>query len=279
MKATSITTRRSEQGSTRSRITRSGITRSRITRSGIARQGFTLIELLVVIAIIAILAAILFPVFGRARENARRASCGSNLKQIGLGILQYTQDYDEVMVASWYGDSRVASDSANNYKWMDAIQPYVKSTQLFDCPSSQAPRYRVRGGTDYGSYVTNNGYYESGDLYNPPVSDYGGSPTVSTPIGNTSLASLASPTTTALVMDGQAEAGTPILGYFCYWTNQSEVPTLSNSNPRTFQTAVERHLETINVLYCDGHVKARKLADLVKPNSGGILSAFTREDD
>jgi prepilin-type N-terminal cleavage/methylation domain-containing protein len=61
------------------------------------RRGFTLIELLVVIAIIAILAAILFPVFARARENARRASCSSNMKQIGLGFLQYTQDYDERM--------------------------------------------------------------------------------------------------------------------------------------------------------------------------------------
>src|SRR4028118_1774787 len=63
--------------------------------AGISRSGFTLIELLVVIAIIGILASILFPVFARARENARRSSCQSNLKQIGLGILQYTQDYDE----------------------------------------------------------------------------------------------------------------------------------------------------------------------------------------
>ena len=67
------------------------------SQSRIVKRGFTLIELLVVIAIIAILAAILFPVFARARENARRASCQSNLKQIGLGIFQYTQDYDEKM--------------------------------------------------------------------------------------------------------------------------------------------------------------------------------------
>jgi prepilin-type N-terminal cleavage/methylation domain-containing protein len=65
------------------------------------RKGFTLIELLIVIEIIAILAAVLFPVFGRARENARRSSCQSNLKQIGMGLLQYTQDYDESYPAAW----------------------------------------------------------------------------------------------------------------------------------------------------------------------------------
>ncbi len=91
------------------------------------QSAFTLIELLVVIAIIAILAAILFPVFARARENARRSSCQSNLKQIGLGILQYTQDYDELMPARY-----------NNItgSWRQVVQPYVKSTQLFACPSN-----------------------------------------------------------------------------------------------------------------------------------------------
>ncbi len=95
-------------------------------------KGFTLIELLVVIAIIAILAAILFPVFARARENARRASCSSNLKQIGLGILQYSQDYDEQWVPKdfwWNGSGQVPS-------WRQNVQPYVKSTQLFSCPSN-----------------------------------------------------------------------------------------------------------------------------------------------
>src|SRR6478735_7183314 len=66
-------------------------------------RGFTLIELLVVIAIIALLAAILFPVFARARENARKSSCQNNLKQIGVGLAQYTQDYDELLVAIYYG--------------------------------------------------------------------------------------------------------------------------------------------------------------------------------
>jgi prepilin-type N-terminal cleavage/methylation domain-containing protein/prepilin-type processing-associated H-X9-DG protein len=96
-------------------------------------KGFTLIELLVVIAIIAILAAILFPVFGRARENARRTSCQSNLKQIGLGLMQYSQDYDEVMVSAYL----INGCGTNcHVHWRTAIQPYVKSTQMFACPSN-----------------------------------------------------------------------------------------------------------------------------------------------
>ena len=95
-----------------------------------AQSGFTLIELLVVIAIIAILAAILFPVFARARENARRTSCLSNMKQLGLGIMQYTQDYDERFPAGLA--------NGNNWKgigWAGMINPYVKSAQIFSCPN------------------------------------------------------------------------------------------------------------------------------------------------
>lgn len=128
-----------------------------IIRRRVRQQAFTLIELLVVIAIIAILAAILFPVFARARENARRTACLSNLKQIGLGIMQYTQDYDEKYPLPLYygilgntstytiqstpgmpGTLFTVSDglSEGHYlSWMDIIHPYVKSTQIFRCPS------------------------------------------------------------------------------------------------------------------------------------------------
>lgn len=114
------------------------------------KKAFTLIELLVVIAIIALLAAILFPVFARARENARRASCQSNLKQIALGVLQYTQDYDERFPLARDANGTAQTDTsmpgyyyvANNsgdrvIHWMDFIFPYVKSVQVFGCPSAK----------------------------------------------------------------------------------------------------------------------------------------------
>jgi len=90
-------------------------------------RGFTLIELLVVIAIIAILAAILFPVFARAREQARKAACMSNLKQIGLAIIQYTQDFDEKYPIANMG---------SGLQWYNVLQPYVKSYQVFTCPTA-----------------------------------------------------------------------------------------------------------------------------------------------
>jgi prepilin-type N-terminal cleavage/methylation domain-containing protein len=98
-----------------------------LTQKG-KRRAFTLIELLVVIAIIALLAAILFPVFARARENARRASCQSNLKQIGLGILQYTQDYDEMLPP--HRVSFTGPSGATAWSWRLFIYPYVKINQV-----------------------------------------------------------------------------------------------------------------------------------------------------
>jgi len=101
------------------------------------RTGFTLIELLVVIAIIAILAAILFPVFAQAREKARQSTCLSNFKQIGLGMLMYAQDYDET-----YPPSRVARPAGSSdcvqkvITWKTATLPYVKNFEVYRCPSN-----------------------------------------------------------------------------------------------------------------------------------------------
>jgi len=109
------------------------------------RRGFTLIELLVVIAIIAILAAILFPVFAKAREKARQTSCLNNIKQIGLGMLQYCQDYDEKMPRFYYdlGAGNGPTDplgsqwsSGGRYAWQNLVYPYIKNSQVWICPSS-----------------------------------------------------------------------------------------------------------------------------------------------
>ncbi|NUQ00589.1 MAG: prepilin-type N-terminal cleavage/methylation domain-containing protein [Armatimonadetes bacterium] len=109
--------------------------RSQGTSPRRASRGFTLIELLVVIAIIAILAAILFPVFAKAREKARQSSCLSNVKQQALGMIQYAQDYDEQFVLSYYGSG------ANRLSYMQLIQPYVKSVQIYDCGSQRVKSY------------------------------------------------------------------------------------------------------------------------------------------
>jgi prepilin-type N-terminal cleavage/methylation domain-containing protein/prepilin-type processing-associated H-X9-DG protein len=109
------------------------------------RRGFTLIELLVVIAIIAILAAILFPVFAKAREKARQSSCLSNTKQIGLAMMQYCQDYDERMPRFYMdlGAGNGPTDALGSqwaaggrYAWQNGLLPYMKNTQVWLCPSS-----------------------------------------------------------------------------------------------------------------------------------------------
>ncbi len=236
----------------------------------VSPAGFTLIELLVVIAIIGILAAILFPVFGRARENARRTSCLSNLKQIGLGLLQYTQDYDEQNTRSWYGSSR-ASNATTSYKWMDAIYPYVKSEQVFNCPSHSLPitispstsvfnTYKFRDGTRWGSYAANVTYFGDGDL-NPFLSR--------------AISSWEVPSTTVYAADGVGR-------YEIAWATGNQ--PIAPGPPRSlsvggFPTMTERHLGTCVVLYCDGHAKAQKLEKFTVVGTEGRYSAFTVQAD
>jgi prepilin-type N-terminal cleavage/methylation domain-containing protein/prepilin-type processing-associated H-X9-DG protein len=122
------------------------------------RKGFTLIELLVVIAIIAILAAILFPVFARAREKAKQTSCLSNGKQMGLAVMMYAEDYDQRMPASLLTDGHL-----NCRFWYQLIYPYTKNDQIFLCPSQsgvytiRAPDYDTTGRTFPTNYGANHG--------------------------------------------------------------------------------------------------------------------------
>ena len=126
---------------------RGGVPRQR--DGGEARRGFTLIELLVVISIITVLAAMLFPVFARAREKARQAACTSNLKQIGTALTMYTDDYDGVYPRGQFAPF----DSTQT--WNVVIAPYVKNTQVFKCPT--------QGSDPYG-YGYNISFWGAGDL-------------------------------------------------------------------------------------------------------------------
>lgn len=268
---------------------------NRVFPSSRRKSAFTLIELLVVIAIIAILAAILFPAFARARENARRASCQSNLKQIGLGLIQYTQDYDESLPSDEFGGAFSSSD-ATNYKWMDAIYPYVKSTQIFDCPSGPpAARKYIRNidlpsasNQNYGSYAINATHKKENNAVSDrhPCSELAGT--------NTSvrkLSSLAVPATTVWVAD--SAEGVPVsgsrystpYGFRCCGTD-NQVPvfdSLGGVPGLTYPSfagagsgMAARHLDTMNVLWCDGHVKAMKANTLLP---GGSDKFFTIADD
>jgi prepilin-type N-terminal cleavage/methylation domain-containing protein/prepilin-type processing-associated H-X9-DG protein len=239
-------------------------------------KAFTLIELLVVIAIIAILAAILFPVFARARENARRASCQSNLKQIGLGMLQYSQDYDEKTVSSEYLGAAAGTYSP----WMNVIQPYVKSTQLFICPSDSTQKGYVANdkptsgsAQDVGSYAMNSAYFFAQFPGEAARSDH--SPRYK------KLSQLAEPSTTIWVADKQSQTTTY---WHFFWPDQAAQPPISPGPPRFIKTdggdLIERHLETANYLFCDGHVKALKLDAVAKVSpTTGAYALFTIDSD
>ncbi len=142
------------------------------------RKGFTLIELLVVIAIIAILAAILFPVFAKAREKARQSSCASNLKQIGLSVMQYAQDYDETLPGqdmpegnSLYGNYIAYTSIPDSGSWIGQLKPYLKNSDILLCPSTKgnAPNGTVAG--SMCSYMANGcTWYQSMGTFTQPAS-------------------------------------------------------------------------------------------------------------
>src|SRR5438128_441288 len=109
------------------------------------RRGFTLIELLVVIAIIAILAAVLFPVFSQAREKARQTMCSSNMKQMGLALMMYREDYDGINVNEWPWFNQGIYDW--DHTFLEVIGPYTKNQRIYSCPSAQTGGYISRPDT------------------------------------------------------------------------------------------------------------------------------------
>ncbi len=138
------------------------------------RGAFTLIELLVVIAIIAILAAILFPVFARAREKARQASCQSNLKQIALAFKMYITDYDQRYPKAWWQGCTVVGGGADT-NWRDVIYPYIMNSQLYECPSLEfgpSPPSCEPGTLGRGLGLLANGYAVNTGRLNTATSDW-----------------------------------------------------------------------------------------------------------
>ena len=253
------------------------------------RRGFTLIELLVVIAIIAILAAILFPVFQKVRENARAISCESNEKQMGLGLTQYSQDNEEQLPPAWFGYPTYGFPG--NARWMDVIQPYVKNTSLFTDPDSDTkyvpvpagkivndidPNTSKTYGEENGGYAMNVAYYNSTTGHPPtPIPDVAGN-------DRRSLADLADPAGTIWVVDFQNGGAS----FQCAWGAGVNLPIITTVSPRTLGAGGylrEIHNGRVNVLYCDGHVKANPLDYLIqKTTSGPNAGSYCRwsvEDD
>jgi prepilin-type N-terminal cleavage/methylation domain-containing protein len=164
-------------------------------------QGFTLIELLVVIAIIAILAAILFPVFAQAREKARQTSCISNNKQVGLAILQYVQDYDENFPSGWYpaesAQFNVLLGSTVGVGWANESYPYMKNSQVYKCPDDITQPVP-------GAGTTHGPQYPVSYIFNTNI-----------PLGYPTLAALNAPASTVLATEGDgALAEIPTTGEF-----------------------------------------------------------------
>lgn len=244
------------------------------------RRGFTLIELLVVIAIISILAAILFPVFARARENSRRTSCLSNVRQIGTGMMMYVQDYNGYFPQLHYTDAINAPEqgywvpSSSLWIWQNMVQPYVKSKTMFACPSSPVAGtiYTTNSGPSRRHYGANTDIVVTKNSWEadfPP---------------RTHEVAIVSPANTYLFMDASnyevkyqfaASARTKANAHdhsyvpgVCTYFPGSDLDA-SNNQKDCWQG---RHFDGVNVGFADGHAKWFKtqilIAEALKSNRG-----------
>ena len=223
---------------------------------------FTLIELLVVIAIIAILAAILFPVFAQAREKARQTSCLSNTRQIGNALMMYVQDYDEVIVLN---------DNGPLYTlyWNDLLIPYIKNDDVFTCPDVEQGNYGYVSPTKRRStYVVNNVYYND--------------PRIGSLFEHTNIAALGSIEDTS----GTVFCADGGLKDFNGWYGPQVVgglTVLPDAKPPRIESGqsdfVARHGSGLNVAFFDGHSKWVAVKELGKKNTAGYYPYFTKIAD
>lgn len=211
------------------------------------KSGFTLIELLVVIAIIALLAAILFPVFARARENARKSSCANNLKQLGLGFAQYTQDYDELFCVSSTAATGGAGGSpfTTGIEWPARILPYVKSTQVFVCPSGTRSTATANDALSY---------WAAGYLFSTTSTGNGGV----TPLA---MADLNKPAQAVVIYDN---LDSTVENRTVFRPNINTTTPFAYASQTTLFMRKAVHLDMDNVLYADGHVKSQRQDNLYR---------------
>ncbi|MGV3722632.1 MAG: DUF1559 domain-containing protein [Actinomycetota bacterium] len=225
------------------------------------KRAFTLIELLVVIAIIAILAAILFPVFAKAREAARATSCKSNLKQIITGAMMYSQDYDELILASCMGTSCAAG------YWGQHIQPYVKNTAVLKCPSTTGYDPSTGINTGYGHHHSMFGWAGTNIK---------------------AMADVQAPAETILFADRGSDGA---MSWAAWEANpdQDFPANIGGGNVLRYygqsggapgqccgpQTTVARHSGQCNIAFLDGHVKAMRPSQVWIPYGSARIGGPT----